>query len=162
MKIFICGFTGAGKTSLLKDLKRTLSQKFHYIDLDEYITKKYLHLSIADFIDEQGFEAFRKLETKALLDLDLKTNIIVSLGGGALSDQTVALLKGWKGLFLNTPFEICYKRIQNDPTRPITKSSKEQLLELYNKRLGYYSKFEAVENAQQGLQVIEKWDETST
>ena len=42
-------------------------------------------------------------------------------------------------MYINTSFEICYNRIKSDTNRPLVmQNTKEQLLELYEKRSAVY------------------------
>lgn len=156
MKYFICGFTGSGKSTLLAELASDQNlKKFEFLDLDEFILKqqsKYLSLGL--LIEEEGFSYFRSLEEKALNELSTKINLIVSLGGGALSLLTLKILKSWHGLWLNTDFDICYERIRLDKNRPITKMSKKELNELYLKRSELYSEHQSVSNHSQVVDII--------
>ncbi len=162
MKIFICGFTGAGKTTLLSAMRQKFESDFSYLDLDQLINENIGDESIADFINSKGFQQFRELERDFIAKFDSKKNFILALGGGALNAQTLTYLSSWKGIFLNTPFEVCFQRINGDQSRPLSKLSYDELKQLYSERLAYYSKFNTVENAESAIQLIEKWKLAST
>ena len=79
-RIFIIGYMGVGKTTVGKKLAKSLSLSF--IDLDTYIESKY-RKTIAGLFAELGEEDFRKIESKALRDVSLIENTVISTGGGA-------------------------------------------------------------------------------
>jgi len=149
VKYFICGFTGSGKTYTLKLLKEKLSD-YELVDLDDYIFKKLENYeSLGEYINKVGFDAFRQDEVNALKELSYRDKIIISLGGGSLSFETIKLLSGFKGLWLNTDFDECLKRILGDEKRPIASLPKKELLKIYNQRLGFYHKYEACQSPEQ-------------
>lgn len=147
MNYFICGFTGAGKSSLLGELKaEQLLSSYRFIDLDEYILKKFSkYKSLGDLIRNNSFSFFRAQEKKALEELVKQarnSKTFLALGGGTLNAETTEILKEWKGLWLDTDFETCYERIKLDKNRPLTEQSKEELRKLYETRLKLYSQYE--------------------
>ncbi len=144
MKIFICGFTGAGKSFLLSELKMCKSLKgFKFLDLDQYILSKLSgYKTLSDYIYKAGFPEFRLMEESSIKELARMENIIVALGGGSLSAETAELLSSWKGYWLNESFEVCYERIKNDKNRPIADLGKEGLQKLYDERRQWYSNYE--------------------
>lgn len=80
MIISLLGYMGSGKTHVSKNLSKKIN--FKLIDLDEEITKKN-QKSIAEIFSERGEIYFRKQEKEILESiLDLKENIVLSLGGG--------------------------------------------------------------------------------
>jgi shikimate kinase len=145
MKILITGFMGSGKTHWLNELKKNASSnKYQFLDLDEEIARslKLKSGELGDWITGHGLEAFRELESNKLnLLLSNDSNLIISLGGGAL---TLKLLdhqkqrRDFKIIFLNTPFEICFERIKNDSNRPLSKLTKGELKNLYDERISLY------------------------
>lgn len=148
LNYFICGFSGAGKSTLLKSLEKNVVSHLILIDLDEYITSQYLAKddSIANFINVKGISEFRNLEFKAISLISEQDNILLSLGGGSLTNQTLSILKDWKGFWLNTNFETCWERIRDDDQRPLTKLGKEKMRELFLERKELYSKYLTIEN----------------
>ena len=136
MNYFICGFSGAGKSTLLSELANDEDLKnYNFIDLDDYILSRNPKFdNLGDLIKERGFDFFRSAEKFYLIELGLKTNQIVALGGGALNPMTLKVLGKWQGLWLDVDFETCYGRIKEDQNRPMSQLSKEELLKLYEDR----------------------------
>lgn len=127
MVIALCGFMGAGKTTIGKRVSRKVD--FKYIDLDDYIVEK-CGMSIAQIFDEKGESEFRRIESAALKEiLDNEKDVLISLGGGTLErDENVNSLKGRaKIIYICVPFSVCYTRIRNTD-RPLVKSLTENQL----------------------------------
>lgn len=78
-RIFIVGYMGSGKTTVGKQLAKTLSLSF--VDVDAYIEKKY-RKTISDLFGEKGEEGFRKIESRALREVAEFEDVVVSTGGG--------------------------------------------------------------------------------
>jgi shikimate kinase len=137
--IVITGFMGCGKSEVARCLASRLSVEM--IDLDEFITSETARTP-ARLIDEDGEEAFRKIETNALTTvLKNKSQKVIALGGGAwIEPRNRDLLSGTSAItiFLDTPFEVCWTRIESAPEdRPLGRT-KEQAYERYQRRLPIY------------------------
>ena len=79
MKIFLIGFMGSGKTTLGRKLASRMGYEF--IDLDHKLEQQ-VELSIAEYFQIFGEDAFRKLESEVLKKTPYPENVIVSTGGG--------------------------------------------------------------------------------
>jgi len=137
MTYFLCGFMGCGKSTIGKFASALLDKKF--IDLDDYIEKK-LNMKIPDIFKEKGEPFFREEETKAISELATSENII-ACGGGAMINPKNSQIAQQDGVvvFLDVPFQVCYKRIEGDTNRPlIVANTKQQVEELYKKRYPVY------------------------
>ncbi len=78
--IYLIGFSGTGKS--LSGIRAAELLKLPFVDMDdliEYRTKK----SIPEIFEQDGEEAFRKIETDILMELSEKASRVVSTGGGA-------------------------------------------------------------------------------
>jgi shikimate kinase len=111
------------------------------LDLDEFITLE-TGRTPAKLIDEDGEPAFRKIEFEALTNILRKKNIeVFALGGGAwIQSRNRELLSetGSVIVWLDTPFQVCWTRIESAPEdRPLGRT-KEQAHELYKSRLPTY------------------------
>lgn len=79
--VLLIGMMGTGKTSVGRQLARRLKREF--VDSDAVIVER-VGMSIAEFFELRGEDAFRAEETKALTDLCASTaRRIVSVGGGS-------------------------------------------------------------------------------
>lgn len=136
--VYLCGFMGCGKTTAGKVLAGKL--ECPYTDMDEYIEKKQ-GMKIPEIFAEKGEEYFRECETKAVTDLG-KSGGVIACGGGAMLKKINADAASETGtvVYIDTPFETCYKRIEGDRNRPIVMANtKESLEELYNTRKTLYT-----------------------
>lgn len=153
MKILICGFSGAGKSTWLQELKahRGSMSEYYFFDLDEMIANEVGvdPLSLGKYIAEVGELKFRELELKILLrSLQDAQHFVMSLGGGALNQTIIDFIKQnseqIKLVFLNEDLDICIERIKNDNNRLLSKLTVNELNNLYFKRLDLYLKADLI------------------
>ena len=111
-RIVILGFMACGKTTVANEVARTLSCRF--VDLDSFITEREQR-SPAEIITGDGETAFREVETLALRDvLQDKEAQVIALGGGTWNtpaNRTLIALYDCLTVWLDVPFETCWKRI---------------------------------------------------
>lgn len=139
MKIVITGFMGSGKTMVARELARRLDLPM--VDLDERITHTQGR-SPAQLIIEEGEPAFRSIESAVLRELLLTGSArIIALGGGAWIQKTNRDLieeYGYLSVWLDTPFEVCWARMEaSAESRPLGKT-KAQAQTLYDQRRPIY------------------------
>jgi shikimate kinase len=137
--IVITGFMGSGKSKVARELSRHLN--FTMIDLDDAITER-VGKSPAQLIVEDGEARFRVIESQVLRDL-LKSDLaIISLGGGAWIEETNRKMIdefNCKSVWIDTPFDICWSRIEaSNEDRPLGRN-RDQALALYERRRPIYS-----------------------
>jgi len=82
MNIALCGFMGAGKTVVGKELAKITGRKF--VDTDEMIEEK-TGISIPAIFAARGEEYFRELEFEICKKTAELKNAVISTGGGALT-----------------------------------------------------------------------------
>lgn len=138
-RIAIIGFMGSGKTTSGKILAESIGYKF--IDLDREIEKE-MSKSISQIFAENGESYFRKLESIKLFELSKMNEVVLSCGGGIveLEKNRDLLRTNFFVVYLNTPWELLWKRIKNDPKRPKAKGSEEEVKKLFLKRKPLYEK----------------------
>lgn len=138
MTVFLCGFMGCGKSTSGKLAAKKMGCGF--CDTDDLIVRT-LDMSIPDIFEQKGEPFFRKTEAEIVKSLCGKT-IVAACGGGAMLNPETAKAARDAGaavVFLDVPFDICYERISGDENRPIAaKSTREELLELFNNRRSVY------------------------
>ncbi|MDD0853954.1 shikimate kinase [Halobacteriovorax sp. GB3] len=146
MGFIICGFMGSGKTTLIEELKRD-EKTGTCFDLDSLILDQLApeFKGLGEYIRQAGWDSFRERESKALCDVlsSLGHRDIVALGGGTL-EREENILKIQKSehilVGLDTPFELCLRRIKGDRNRPMLDKRDEELREIYLKRCDQYKK----------------------
>lgn len=137
--IVIVGFMGCGKTAVAHALARKLNLPM--VDLDRMIANQHGRTA-AQLIREDGEPAFRAIETKTLHQL-LETGQrgVIALGGGAwITDANRKLIDQYSctSLWLDTPFEVCWQRIEaSEEDRPLGRT-REQAEQLYRARAPVY------------------------
>ena len=155
--ICLVGLMGSGKTHVGKILSKELGLRF--IDTDILIEKK-MNMTINAIFKEYGEKYFRNIEEKIVNSELVKTNSIVSLGGGSiLSDLTRKNLKKYcYTIFLNINIEILYNRIKNSKKRPliIKENIKKTLSNLLSQRMKYYKEADLIINQSNSEKIIEK------
>lgn len=144
-RIFLIGYSGAGKTTL----GRAFSKKYHldFIDLDWFIEQRF-HKSINEIFDERGEQGFRELESRMLHEVGEFENVLVSCGGGTpcFFDNMDYMLSVGTVVFLEPTEEALFRRLKvARDSRPLLRGmSGEELLETIRKstaeRHPYYSR----------------------
>jgi len=137
--IVIVGFMGCGKTAVARALARRL--ELPMTDLDNVIAEQHGRTA-AQLIREEGEPAFRAIETKALHQLlESSARAVIALGGGAwITEVNRKLIDQYNcvTVWLDTPFELCWQRIQaSDEDRPLGRT-REQAEHLYRARRPVY------------------------
>jgi shikimate kinase len=137
--IVITGFMGCGKTEVARGLARRLD--LVVVDLDEKIAERK-RKTAAQLIVEEGEPAFREIETNTLRELlDSGDAGVIALGGGAwITEANRSLVSQHQGvsIWLDTPFEVCWQRIEiSTEDRPLGRT-REQAQELFNFRRPFY------------------------
>ncbi len=137
MNLLVCGFSGAGKTTLVQSLGMKT------FDLDQELAKEQ-GVTIAAMVEHYGWEEFRRMEFELLMRLilaNVEENVVISLGGGTLSLEKLKILRQclWvKLLWLDIPFNECWDRIKSDQGRPLTHLGRPEMEKLYHERVIFY------------------------
>ena len=116
--IFMIGFMGTGKTTISNALGYITGMPV--VDIDKYIEEQE-NMSISDIFEKNGEEYFRKLETKALEDMQINAGKIVSCGGGVvLKDENIEIMKeAGRTVLLTAEPKTIYDRICENKDRPL-------------------------------------------
>jgi shikimate kinase len=145
-KILIAGFSGAGKTSLMKELEFSAPDpSWSFADLDQLIMKSRRSKELAKVIEEHGWEKFRLWERQELEGwLKEEGPGVLSLGGGTLSQMLLDLYKPIRKVgicYLHAPFQDCWERLHLEGTepRPLVKLGKGELHRIYEERQKVFS-----------------------
>ena len=139
--IVLVGPPGSGKTTVGGLLARRLNLAF--LDTDQLIEKE-TGRKISEIFVEDGEEAFRALEEKAVCDALTNFEGVLSLGGGSiLSSKVQALLKTGKEtrrvILLDVSISNAAPRVGFNKERPLLLiNPRAQWQELMNKRRPIY------------------------
>ncbi len=137
--VFI-GMMGSGKTTIGKIVSKKLNKRF--IDIDQQIELEE-KMTITDIFQKKGELFFREIEEKISLHNLKKSNLVVSLGGGAFINKKIQkeVLKNHISIWLKWDNNSLIKRIKNSSKRPIAiKLDDFGLDKLINERSKTYSK----------------------
>jgi shikimate kinase len=152
MKLYIIGFSSAGKSTLAKSL--AAGWNIPGWDTDEIFEQEHSQ-SIADFVLKQGWEAFRKAESDILLKTQIRFTAsessfsesantpqydgIVACGGGIVeSEINRAFLASQRLLWLSPPWELLLSRIRQNPSAFCTGKSEQEIYDDYLRRCILY------------------------
>lgn len=136
--IVLIGFMGAGKTTVGRLLSQELEVPF--IDFDQALVER-LNMSIADYFDQFGEEAFRKEETALLHEVVTQSAVLSTGGGIVLKELNRKALKQMKHvIFLQAEADTVYHRVlqDHDMIRPLAQRSQKDFIALYESRLPLY------------------------
>ena len=131
---------GSGKTTVGKQLAKRLRMDF--VDSDQMIEER-CGVPISTIFDIEGEEGFRKRETKMLLELADRTNIVLATGGGAITNQEnrIVLRKSGFVIYLKTSIETQLERTKKNQNRPLLDNVdvEKKLTQLMNERGTLYA-----------------------
>lgn len=110
---YIIGPRGSGKTTIGK--KFAESKGYQFVDTDKLVLEK-AGKSIAEIVEQHGWDYFRQLETDVLKSIK-QNNIIVSTGGGlVLAEENQQIMRNNDTvIYLNTHPEVLAKRLAAEP-----------------------------------------------
>ncbi len=143
-RIFLIGYMGTGKTTIGRELAKTLNLEF--IDLDHYIQARY-QKTVGQLFEEVGEAGFRDIEKRVLREVGEFENVVISAGGGTpcfFDNMDYMKLVG-KTIYLKASPDALAKRLNScKDKRPLIKDKNEQELlsfikENLQKREVYYA-----------------------
>ena len=140
--IIFVGHMGSGKTSIGKNLAKSLNIEF--IDTDNEI-EKMSGMTINNFFLKNGEKEFRYFEEKTILDiLNKKSSTVIALGGGSFQNRTLRsfILEKNISIWLKCSLSILVNRLKNVRKRPLLNNTdiKNTILILDKERRDNYEK----------------------
>lgn len=115
--LYIVGMMGAGKTTIGKKLANRLGYKF--LDTDALI-ETTAGQPITDLFAREGEAAFRQLESSVLSQVSAYTNLVVSTGGGIVTQpMNWSYLRHGVVIWLDVPVPVLVSRLSGDTSRPL-------------------------------------------
>lgn len=139
MKITFIGMPGAGKTCMGKAISRKM--KMSVIDGDRLIEKR-TGRKLQNIIDEDGIEAFKKIEEETLLSIN-DDNVIITPGGSAIYYDSVMnhLKKDGIIVYLYVSPEVLIERLGDFSKRGVVLEDGKTIFDLYNERAPLLEKY---------------------
>ncbi len=137
--IVLIGMPAVGKSTIGVLLAKRLGR--YFLDTDVFI-QAIVGKTLQQIIDEQGLEAFCKIEGEHIGCID-KTDCVIATGGSAVySDAAMQNLKA-NGVivYLDLPLEMIKKRLTDLNIRGVVMSKNQTLDDLYKERTPLYEKW---------------------
>jgi shikimate kinase len=123
--IFLVGPMGAGKSTVGKQLAKSLGRDFY--DSDKEIEKR-TGVSIAWIFEMEGEAGFRLRERKVINELTELKNIVLATGGGAVlaeENRRVLRSRGYV-VYLSASVEQLLRRTNKDKNRPLLQTGQPE------------------------------------
>ena len=137
--IVLIGFMGAGKSTISEFLKTAFAMDV--IEMDQIIAERE-GMSISDIFEVYGEQYFRDLETNLLIEMQSRTNVVISCGGGTpMRECNVAEMKiNGRVVLLTAKRETFLDRVKDSHDRPLIENNKTVpfIAELMEKRREKY------------------------
>ncbi len=137
--IFLVGPMGAGKSTVGRQLAKTLNMEF--VDCDREIEER-TGVTIAIIFEVEGEEGFRKREIAMIEQLTERDGIVLATGGGVVLDEANRSRLRTRGfaIYLNAPIDLLVERTARDRQRPLlqTDDPKAKLVALVTEREPLY------------------------
>ncbi len=117
-RIFLIGPMGAGKTTIGRQLAKTLCMDF--VDSDHEIETR-TGANIPLIFDLEGEEGFRRRETAIIDELSQRDRLILATGGGVVlrPENRQFLRERGKVIYLQTSIDQLLNRTRHDRNRPL-------------------------------------------
>ena len=117
------GFFGAGKSTISEFLKNSFAMEV--IEMDQIIAERE-GMTISDIFEVYGEQYFRNLETNLLIEMQSKTNVVISCGGGTPMREcnVVEMKKNGRVVLLTAKPETILDRVKDSHDRPLIENNK--------------------------------------
>lgn len=121
--IVLIGFMGAGKSTISEFLKNSFAMEV--IEMDQIIAERE-GMTISDIFEVYGEQYFRNLETNLLIEMQSKTNVVISCGGGTPMREcnVVEMKKNGRVVLLTAKPETILDRVKDSHDRPLIENNK--------------------------------------
>ena len=137
--IVLIGFMGAGKSTISDYLSTMFDMDI--VEMDQVIAERE-EMSIPDIFATYGEEYFRDLETNLLIEMQSRSNVVVSCGGGVpMRERNVTeMKKNGRVVLLTAKPETILERVKDNHDRPLLENNKNVsfIADLLEKRRAKY------------------------
>lgn len=121
--IVLIGFMGAGKSTISEFLKTAFAMDV--IEMDQIIADRE-GMSISYIFEVYGEQYLRDLETNLLIEMQSRTNVVISCGGGTPMREcnVVEMKKNGRVVLLTAKPETILDRVKDSHDRPLIENNK--------------------------------------
>ena len=137
--IVLIGFMGAGKSTISDFLKNVFAMDV--VEMDQIIAERQ-GMSISDIFETYGEQYFRDLETNLLIEMQSRSNVVISCGGGTPMREcnVVEMKKNGRVVLLTAKPETILDRVKDNHDRPLIENNKTVpfIADLMEKRRAKY------------------------
>ena len=139
----LIGYRGAGKSAVARALSARLGWSAVHMDAE---IERRLGASIAEYVAEQGWDAFRDVETQMAEELARRDGIIIDTGGGIITrpENMSALKDHGLVVWLRVSVDLIRNRIHDSASRPALtkdKSFLDEIDEVLAQRTPLYTRY---------------------
>lgn len=122
--LFLIGFMGAGKSSVVAALGNALKREV--LEMDQCISEQE-KMTIPEIFAQKGEAYFRQCETQLLRDCANREPQVVSCGGGVpMRQENVEAMRACGTVILLTARpEVILERVKDDHNRPLLEGHKD-------------------------------------
>ena len=149
MNLYLIGYRGSGKSTVAPLVARAIRSnptRWESVDADDLV-EEVAKMSIAQIFLESGEAEFRQRETEVIAQLAARSDLVVSLGGGApMYAANRELISGsGKTVWLNAETDLLWQRISGDVAteqqRPdlTDQGGREEVVQLLKRRNPVYA-----------------------
>jgi len=137
--LVLIGMPGSGKSTVGVLLAKRLGLGFVDTDL---LIQEDAGRTLQTIVDQDGYEALRRIEEQVLLKLDVRHKVISTGGSAVYSDRAMEHLKtNGTVVFLDIPLDLVIERIGDHSMRGISRRPDQSLAELFAERFQLYSRW---------------------
>jgi shikimate kinase len=133
--IILVGLMGSGKTTIGKQLSKSLERKF--LDTDHAIEEK-TGVDVSTIFELEGEKGFRSREQNFLRELKRSQKLVIATGGGIVLniDNRALLKKIGCVIYLRSNIKDLVLRLKDDKTRPLIQNVdlSQKINDLFNER----------------------------
>ena len=121
--IVLIGFMGAGKSTISDFLKNVFAMDV--VEMDQIIAQRQ-GMSISDIFETYGEQYFRDLETNLLIEMQSRSNVVISCGGGTpmRENNVLEMKKNGRVVLLTAQPETVLQRVKDNHDRPLLENNK--------------------------------------
>ncbi|WP_372985664.1 shikimate kinase [Marinobacter sp.] len=136
--VFI-GMPGSGKSTVGVLVAKRLGLGF--VDTDLFIQQE-AGRTLQEIVDQDGYQALRKIEEQVLLNLTVENHVISTGGSAVYSDVAMRHLKSnGTVIFLDIPLDVVIERIGDYSLRGISRRPDQSLAALFDERFALYTRY---------------------